>query len=99
MSNAQVTFQNEKRDPAKPGEEFYFSFVCPNRRHCDLLQIRKGKGQTPKPSWEWDGNVESPTFGPSINHQGCWHGYIRQGRCFDTQGNEEPEPEKEGEKT
>ena len=93
MTDAQVTFQNEAYETAEPGKEFFFSFVCPNRRNCDLLRLRNG---TPKsdgghPTWGWDGNREKPTFHPSINHAKCWHGYIREGRCVDVQGNEEPE--------
>ena len=38
--------------------------------------------------WDWDGNREAPTLSPSINcesHCG-WHGYIRAGRCVETDG-------------
>lgn len=45
------------------------------------------------PQWDWDGNREAPTFSPSINcekHCG-WHGYLRAGRCVNTNGGEEPE--------
>ena len=30
-------------------------------------------------SWEWDGNVESPTLRPSLHWVGVWHGYIENG--------------------
>ena len=42
--------------------------------------------------WDWDGNREAPTFSPSINceaHCG-WHGYIRNGKCVSTSGQDEP---------
>jgi hypothetical protein len=44
-----------------------------------------------RPQWDWDGNREAPTFAPSINcSANCgWHGYIRNGRCVDTSGNDE----------
>ncbi len=42
--------------------------------------------------WDWDGDRERPTFAPSINCTGCWHGYIRGGRCVDVNGIEEPDP-------
>lgn len=44
--------------------------------------------------WDWDGDRAAPTFSPSINCQGyCgWHGYIRNGRCVETSGADEPEP-------
>ena len=44
-----------------------------------------------RPQWDWDGNRDAPTFSPSIDCSGhCgWHGYIRNGRCVDTSGNDE----------
>jgi hypothetical protein len=44
-----------------------------------------------RPQWDWDGNRDNPTFSPSINcsaHCG-WHGYIRNGRCVNTSGQDE----------
>ncbi len=43
-----------------------------------------------RPQWDFDGNREAPTFRPSVNCGGCWHGYIRAGRCVDTSGVDEP---------
>lgn len=55
--------------------------------------IRDGQNQNGgRAQWDWDGNRDAPTFHPSINcenHCG-WHGYIRNGRCVDGQGNDEP---------
>ncbi len=51
---------------------------------------RDGKGANGgRPQWDWDGNREAPTFKPSVNCKGCWHGYIRGGRCVDTKGKDE----------
>jgi len=54
---------------------------------------RDGQGQNGgHPQWDWDGNRAAPTFSPSINcerHCG-WHGYIRNGRCVNTSGQDEP---------
>ena len=46
-----------------------------------------------RPQWDWDGNREKPTFRPSVNcSANCgWHGFIRQGRCVTTSGQDEPE--------
>lgn len=34
--------------------------------------------------WDWDGVVETPTFGPSINCSRCgWHGHIIAGQFKD----------------
>lgn len=30
-------------------------------------------------AWQWDGNEEKPTITPSINHVGCWHGWLKEG--------------------
>ena len=32
-------------------------------------------------AWRWDGNEEKPTITPSINHVGCWHGWLKEGCC------------------
>jgi hypothetical protein len=41
--------------------------------------------------WDWNGDRNSPTFTPSVNCGSCWHGYIRDGRAVDCNGNDEPE--------
>lgn len=54
---------------------------------------RNGQGENGgKPQWDWDGNKLRPTFAPSINcEKVCgWHGYLRNGRCVDVQGRDEP---------
>jgi uncharacterized protein DUF6527 len=76
---------------AAPGEEVRFSFACPlhNRRCGDLLiagrTTEKRDGQNKNggvAQWDWNGNREAPTFTPSVNCKGCWHGWIKNGRCF-----------------
>ena len=94
MSAANVTFETADWEPAAPGAEANFSFDCPTHRgrRCELLSIR-GRGDNGSPSWEWNGNRDAPTFQPSINHTGCWHGYIADGRCVKAdQKTDEPEP-------
>lgn len=91
MSAAEVTFETLDYEPAKKGQEERFSFRCPKHdRQCAGLLIRAGQNIDAHPSWEWDGVRKAPTFKPSIDCQGCWHGYIRNGRCVTTQGAEEP---------
>lgn len=101
MSDAKVEFETLDYDPAGPGQEQRFAFRCPKRGHqCAGLLIagrsdikRDGQGRNGgRPQWDWNGDRERPTFAPSINCGGCWHGYIRHGRCVDTGGNDEPEP-------
>ena len=95
MSNAAVSFETLNYDPAAAGQEERFGFNCPKhlRRACEGLLIRGKGNDVPRKTWLWDGNRDAPTFEPSINCEGCWHGYIRKGRCVDTSGNDEPEPE------
>lgn len=93
MSAAAVTFETLGYDPAGPGQEERFGFACPKHagRECAGLLIA-GRGRNGVAQWNWDGNRDAPTFSPSIDCRGCWHGYIRAGRCVDTRGNDEPEP-------
>lgn len=90
----------QNREPVEPGQEQAFSFACPlHDRRCGDLVIAGRTALKRDPNgknggiaqWDWDANRESPTFTPSVNCKGCWHGYIRQGRCVTTHGNDEPE--------
>jgi len=90
MSDAKVQFQTEELEDAPPGKEALFSFCCPKTgRRCGDLFIagrtthkRDGQNQNGGiAQWDWDGNREAPTFSPSINCKGCWHGFIRNGQC------------------
>ncbi len=107
MSDAQVQFHRiegdrhwaRDREPITSGQEQSFSFACPKygRRCGDLIIVgrtavkRDNSRKDGVPQWEWDGNAVSPTFTPSVNCQGCWHGFIRKGRCVDVAGQEEPQ--------
>lgn len=94
MSDAKVRF-DERHHDQEGGPVDCFSFACPTvaGRRCFSLIIRSPSHGL-RPSWEWDGNREAPTFSPSIDCKGCWHGYIRAGRCVTTAGQDEPEPVK-----
>lgn len=91
MSAADVRFSDD-------GETF--DFACPkHNRRCGPLLIAgaphgiKRDGQNRdggQAQWDWDGNADAPTFSPSIDCKRCWHGYIRNGRCVDTNGRDEP---------
>lgn len=88
------------REPVQVGQEQAFSFACPkHERRCGNLVIAGRTGLKRDPNglnggiaqWDWDGNVEAPTFAPSVNCKGCWHGYVRKGRCVDVHDKDEPE--------
>lgn len=101
MSDAKVKFETLDIDEALPGQEQVFTFKCPlHKRRCgggviagktDLKRDPQGKNSGVA-QWDWNGNRETPTFNPSINCSGCWHGYIIEGRCVKTDKvTEEPE--------
>lgn len=99
MTAANVSFVTIGGAPAEPGKEQAFWFDCPKRGHrCGKIVIagrttlkRDGQNQNGGiAQWDWDGNRDAPTFSPSVNCSRCWHGYIRNGRCVDTNGTDEP---------
>lgn len=102
MSDARVTFAQLGALDAAPGHEQTFSFACPKHggRRCEFLVIagrttlkRDPQGKNGGVAqWGWDGDRDRPTFTPSINCGGCWHGYIENGRCVDVNRRDEPEP-------
>ena len=100
VREAKVTFETLDYETAELGKEQRFDFNCPKHdRRCGSLVIagrtalkRDPQGQNGGiAQWGWDGNREYPTFTPSVNCGGCWHGYIRNGRTVDCQGIDEPE--------
>lgn len=104
MSDAKVKFSQLDSLEAMPGSEQTFGFDCPkhDRRREGLVIAGKTElARDPQgknggiAQWDWDHNRETPSFAPSINCGGCWHGYIRSGRAVDCQGNEEPEIKRE----
>lgn len=63
-------------------DDFYITYCCP----CGCGRVAPlliGYQQKPSgdwgPTWKWDGNKETPTLEPSINHIEHWHGYLRGG--------------------
>lgn len=56
-----------------------FWFVCPGAcKSIAPIALRPVVDGSPQ-SWEFDGNLDAPTLQPSINHVGCWHGWLRAG--------------------
>ncbi len=102
MSDAQVVFLNLAGLPLSEGEKpTRFTFRCvrkPKQNCANLLIANSGHGIKRDPQnanggraqWDFNGNLERPTFTPSINCENdCgWHGYIRAGRCVEPDGTE-----------
>ena len=63
----------------EPSGQRQFWFRCPGKCGCvaplALRPVVNGAAQ----SWDFDGNEDAPTLHPSINHVGCWHGWLRAG--------------------
>lgn len=56
-----------------------FWFVCPGPcKSLAPLALRPVVDGSPQ-SWDFDGDLEAPTLNPSINHVGCWHGWLQRG--------------------
>ncbi len=100
MSAAAVEFHVDEEHGIGNGPHL-FAFRCPRSGlRCGLLVIagrttlkRDGNNcNSGVAQWDWDGDVERPTFNPSINCTRCWHGFIKAGQCVDTAGRDEPEP-------
>lgn len=100
MADAKVTFETLEFELAAPGKEQRFDFNCPlHDRRCGPIVIagrttikRDPQGQNGGVAqWDWNGNRERPTFSPSVNCKGCWHGYIENGRTVDCQHKDQPE--------
>lgn len=100
MTAANVTFLSFDKEEGEAGWRQQFGFDCPKHkgRRCEGLTIagttdlkRDGQGQNGGiAQWDWNGDPDRPTFSPSINCKSCWHGYIRNGRCVNTSGQDEP---------
>lgn len=97
MTAANVTF-TKHGEPCDPDQAHRFGFTCPKRGDsCRGLLIADRPHGIPRDGqnlnggraqWDYKGNE---TFSPSINCGRCgWHGYIRNGRCVDTNGKDEP---------
>jgi Family of unknown function (DUF6527) len=69
------------------GSHFGLTYLhwCPGCDGPHAINVEKPNHCNAK--WSFDGNVESPTFSPSINYVGMCHYFIRGGRiefCSDS---------------
>ncbi len=62
----------------EPSGQRRFWFVCPGCKSLSAIALRPVVDGS-RQSWAFDGNLEAPTLDPSINHIGCWHGWLRGG--------------------
>lgn len=99
MTDAAVRFLTLDHKPTIADQAARFEFQCPKGNGwCSGLLIANRSEFKRDPQnqnggvaqWDFDGNADAPTFSPSIDCKGCWHGYIRAGRCVDTGGKDEP---------
>jgi hypothetical protein len=85
---------NRNRHPRLPARECARLLIAEGPHSAAHGVKRDGNNQNGgRAQWDWDGDRDAPTFRPSINcasHCG-WHGYIRAGRCVETDGADSPE--------
>jgi hypothetical protein len=63
----------------EPSGQLRFWFVCPGKcKSLTAIALRPVVEGSPQ-SWQWDGDMRAPTLTPSINHVGCWHGWLTGG--------------------
>lgn len=63
----------------QPTGQRRFWFKCPGKcGQIAPIALRPVVDGSPQ-SWEFDGDMEAPTLLPSINHVGCWHGWLTHG--------------------
>ena len=62
-----------------PAGQRRFWFVCPGPCKTLAPRARRRGVEGSPPSWYFEGNCEAPTLHPSINHVGCWHGWLQGG--------------------
>ena len=62
----------------EPSGQRRFWFICPGCKFISAVALRPVVDGSPQ-SWDFDGNMDAPTLHPSINHVGCWHGWLRNG--------------------
>lgn len=101
MSDAKVKFVDKFGEPMPAATATHMLFRCPKTGYdCGKLIIagrtnipRDGQNQNGgRAQWDFDGNAQAPTFAPSVDCKGCWHGYIENGRCVTVNHTDEPEP-------
>ena len=67
-------------DDKVTGGQRYFWFCCPGPcRQVAAIALRPVVSPISQDSWELSGTPDAPTLSPSINHVGCWHGWLRDG--------------------
>ena len=67
--------------PRETAGLFEMRFFCPTGEGWDF-GILIGDGFKPggsRPSWRWNGSKTEPTLDPSVNMEGHWHGWLRDG--------------------
>lgn len=63
-----------------PDRTRHFWFFTPDGSgQKQVITVGHGFKPAISPSWEWNGNLLSPTLSPSVNIKGLWHGWLRNG--------------------
>jgi len=81
-----MTTAKVKRYDNQSGTLYGYGFTCPGCKHTHLLPVGVGDGHT-HARWEFNGDLEAPTFSPSIlaqweNRKGkrVCHSFVKAGQ-------------------
>lgn len=66
-------------EPKPGGAQAYFWLLCPKCGTLSGMAIRPIVDSGVTESWELSGTLDRPTLRPSIDHKGCWHGWLTNG--------------------
>lgn len=72
-------YTNAKSGVDKAGMIYTCPCGCGDQGSLAFRQFAGQRDIAKNRTWEWDGNVESPTLIPSINHVNHWHGHLKKG--------------------
>lgn len=67
-------------DRENPDLREFINFCPCGCGHKGRLLVGDGlKPAGARPSWYWNGSTSEPILEPSVNHEGHWHGWLRNG--------------------
>ena len=94
-ADGRFEYQDKDGEPLPDGTSLpdigRFQFQCRSeaRSHCAVNLGRNAGYQIERRNWLLTGTPDAPTITPSINCEGCWHGYVESGVFLTTEKNPE----------
>lgn len=93
-ADGRFEYQDKDGEPLPDGSSLTevgrLEYECRSQKgHCSV-NIANAGYQIEKRNWKLTGTVDAPTITPSINCADCWHGFLRDGRYYNTAEQLEP---------